>query len=259
MRCSPFAGFSFGAGRASKKASSFDAATLSLNGFWRAHSSTTEGYDSTTGTWDGVASAGGSGSRNLTQGTAGERPAAGTAINGLTPPDFDGTDDNLESGVALSTFVSASAWFAWALVNIDAIALNSASSFSNDAVLTDLGLFWGIFLRANGGSPLVYAYQWDGAEKKAQESITTGGWNLICARYDGTNIRLRVNAGTVQTAAAGNITTLTNNLICGAASLVGAQPYNGRMADVGLMSSAESDSRFDDIKAYVNSRYGLAL
>jgi len=240
--------------RRSSGAATFDPSTLSLTGWWRADGST--GYANSTGTFDGVASAGSSGSRDLTQGTAANRPADGTALNGHTPPDFDGTDDAVASASAISTFVSASAWFFWALVNIDAIANNNASAFSNDLVFGDSSQFFGIHLKANGGSPLVQAYQWDGAEKKAEASISTSTWTAILARYDGTNIRLKVNNGAVQTAAAGNITTLTGTTRC---SHTTTYPFNGRIADMGVMSAAESDARWDDIRTYLNARYGVSV
>jgi len=35
--------------------------------------------------------------------------------------------------------------------------------------------------------------------------------------------------------------------------------FDGRILEVGAAPSALSDATFDDIKSYVNSRYGLAL
>lgn len=229
-----------------KTTATFDPATLLLTGWWRANFSASP--------WVGTASAGGSGSRDLTEAT--NPPSTGATINSLTPADFDGTNDVLSNATAISTFLSASGWRMWALVNIDAITTNDASAFNNDIIMTDTGAFWGIHVRANGGSPLVYAYQWDGAEKKASASISTGAWTLIQARYDGTNIRLKVNNGTVQTAAAGNILTTTGSLQVGKNA---AFPFNGRMADLGLVASAGADADFDNIRTYVNARYGLSV
>lgn len=253
-----YGGFSFGAGRAGKVAAAvFDPATLSLTGWWRADSTT--GY--VAGTWDGVASAGGSGSRDLTQGTGGQQPGTSISYSGHTAPDFDGTDDVLANATAISTMLSASAWRGWWLVHIDAISANSATSYLNDCIMQDSGAYWGIYARANGGSPLVYAYQWDGAEKAASANLVGVGVDriLIQARYDGTDIRLKVNGGTVQTAAAGSISTTTGTIVCGAADSAGNRPFNGQMLDVGLLATAGSDADFDDIIEYVNDRYGLSF
>jgi hypothetical protein len=233
----------------------FDPATLSLTGWWRADGGT--GY--VAGTFDGVASAGGSGSRDLTQGTGANQPATGTTINGHTAPDFDGTNDYLINTTAISTMLSASAWRMWALIYIDAIAINDAAAYNNDTVICDTGAFWGIHLRANGGSPLLYAYQWDGAEKKVTENITTGAWHLVQARFDGSTLYVRLNSNGTQSVAAGNISTTTGTIVCGAGSGAGAKPFNGRIADLGLLASAGSETDFDNIRTYINARYALAV
>jgi len=235
-------------------AATFDPATLSLAGWWRANSTT--GYQNSTGTFDGVASAGSSGSRDLTQATGGNRPADGTAINGHTPPDFDATDDYVE-GTTVGTFISTTAYRYWALVYIDAISTNSANPYDNDAIWYESGQNFGLHVRDNAGTKTAYAYHWDGAAKAASATISTGAWTLIQARYDGTDIRLKVDNGTVQTAAASTATgTTTTNLRLGApATLV----LDGRIADVGFLTTAGSDADFDDIRTYVNARYGLSL
>jgi len=236
---------------AAPSAAAYDPAVLSLTGWWRADGAS--GYDDSSGVWYGVASAGSSSGRNLTEAT--NFPSAGTAVNGHTPPDFDGSNDVLANATAISTMLTASAWFGWWLVNIDAIATSSGTSYSNDVIMNDSGAYWGIHLSSASGG-LVYAYQWDGAEKAVSAAIGTGAWTLICARYDGTNLRLKVDSGTVQTVAAGNISTTTGTIQCGYNV---ATAYNGRMADIGLMASAGSDALFDDIKEYVNDRYSLSL
>lgn len=204
--------------------------------------------------WVGEASAGSSGSRNLTEAT---NPASvGAALNGFNTADFDGTNDVLTNGTAISTLLSASAWSFWDLVNIDAIDTDNALSYNNDVLAFGTGAFWGVHLKSNGGSPLVQAYQWDGAEKKAEASISTGSWALVQAKYDGTNIKVRVNSGAWQSTAAGNITTTTGTLVLGGTT---AMWFDGRKADFALAATAFSDGTFDDIKSYVNSRYALSL
>jgi hypothetical protein len=233
----------------------FDPATLSLTGWWRADSTT--GY--VAGTFDGVASAGGSGSRDLTQGTGANQPGTGVAIDGHTAPDFDGTNDFLTNATAISTMLSASAWRMWALIQTDAIATNDATSYNNDTVICDTGLFWGVFLRNNAGTQSVYAYQWDGAEKAVSITASiTGNYTLIQARYDGSNVRLKVNGSSVSTVAAGNISTTTGTIVCGAGSGIGARPYNGRIIDCGLLAAAGADADFENIRNYCIARYPSA-
>jgi hypothetical protein len=202
--------------------------------------------------WGGVASAGTSGSRSLATGAG--TPTAGATLNGLASADFDGTNQRFVNATAISTLLTASAWFAWALIYIDVADSASANSFSNDCIVGDSGSFWGMFIHATG--PKVQVYQYDGAVKNLEMAITTGAWNLVMARYDGTNIRGQINSTLAPTpTAAGNITTLTGTLAVGGRAAF----VDGRMADVGISPEAHSDARFTDIKAYVNSRYALSL
>jgi hypothetical protein len=223
----------------------FDPATLTLTGWWRGSYSGSP--------WTGTASAGSSGSRDLTEAT--NPPGTGSAVNGFTPADFDGTNDVLTNATAISTLLSASAWSMWALVNLDAINTNNADVWLNDPILNDSGAFWGVHLKSGG---TVHAYQWDGASKSVSETVSTGGWALVQAKYNGTNLLLRVNSGSWQSAAAGNISTLTGTLRAGVTP-TGGHALDGKVLELALAASALSDANFDNVKSYVNSRYALSL
>ncbi len=223
----------------------FNPATLDLSGWWRASFSESP--------WVGTASAGSSGSRDLTEAT--NPPVTGAAVNGLVPADFDGTNDVLTNATAISTLLSASAWSMWALVNLDAINTNNADVWLNDPILCDTGAFWGVHLKSGG---TVHAFQWDGASKSVSETISTGAWALVQAKYNGTNLLLRVNSGSWQSAAAGNISTLTGTLRAGVTP-TGGHALDGRIAEIGIADLVISDADFDNIKSYVNSRYALSL
>lgn len=75
------------------------------------------------------------------------------------------------------------------------------------------------------------------------------------ARFDGTNIRMRVNKGDVVTTSAGSVTSLAGTL-----HLCRASPaFNGLYAEGGIINTAESDDRFDDICNYVENYWDLTL
>lgn len=225
----------------------FDPATLSLSGWWRGSYSGSP--------WVGTASEGSSGSRNLSEST--NPPSVGTAVNGFAPAVFDGVNDELSAGIAISNFISSSAYFVWALAWINAISSTGGltSAFTNQAVLADMNGFWGFSLSRGSGNNRVQFWHWDGAAKGVEISVTTQQWVLLMARYDGANIRARINSGSVSSASAGSITNVSNTLRMGRGGAI----YNGRVLDAGLMASAGSDDLFDDIRDYVNARYGLAL
>ena len=112
-------------------------------------------------------------------------------------------------------------------------------------------------LTTSGGNSVQCAH-WDGTGGAAALAVSTGQYNLACFRYDGTDIRAKLNSGSVVTRARGSISALTGTLRV-ALNFSGLAFYNGRIADVGLMASAESDARFDDIKAYINDYHALSL
>jgi hypothetical protein len=229
----------------------FDPATLSLTGWWRASFAASP--------WVGTASAGTSGSNNLTEAT--NPPTVGSALNGLNPASFNGSTKQLTAGGTVSTYVSPTAYSGWALVNIAAIATDSGtgSPYVNDHVFADtVGGYFGLALRSTG--PGIQAYHLDATTYQvAATTFTTSAWTLIQWRYDGTNIGVRVNSGSWVTQAAAS-------MVAGAAGAglrmghnYNVSFLNGLVADAGLASSSFNDATFDQIKSYVNARYALAL
>src|SRR5690606_13622046 len=109
-----------------------------LTGFWRGSFSGSP--------WVGTASAGSSGTRDLTEAT--NPPSTGAAQNGYVPADFDGTNDVLGNATAMSTLLTASGYYYWALFELDAITgtLADSSAFSNAAVWSDSGGFLGMHM-----------------------------------------------------------------------------------------------------------------
>lgn len=229
------------------KSSSFNPATLSLTVWWRA------AYASSP--WVGVASAGGSGSRDGTEAT--NPPSTGATLNGRSPAVFDGTNDRLANATAMSTLAPTAAYFYWVLFYVDSIGTNNAlaAAYNNDALWSDTGGYIGASLTTSGGNK-VQAWQYDGATKGNEHAISLSAWNLLCVRYDGTDVRSKLNSGSVSTAASGAYDDATGTLQLGQG---GAAFANVRIADIGMMASAGSDARFDDIRSYVNSYHGLSL
>jgi len=237
--------FGFGAPGVAAGAPVFDPATLSLTGWWRASFSGSNPA--------GVASAGSSGSNNLSNGS--NPPAATGTLNGLTVADFDGTNDEY-AGAAFSTYWATSAWSGWVLVNIDAINTNDTGNYALNDVLvgTDGTAEIAVYLRSAG--PVVGVTIGSGVG--AEVSISTGAWALV--QFKGSTAfagkAIRVNSGTWQTQAGGTIGSLAANLSIG--DLAGGF-LDGKIAEIGLTNSFLSDATFDDIKSYINSRYALSL
>lgn len=221
----------------------FDPGTLSLSGWWRA---------SYTGSpFVGRASAGGSGSQNLTEAT--NPPAVGAALNGLTPADFDGINDVL-GGATLATFQGAAAWSLSLLLKIDTIIATAAGE---GQILSDTTGTFGV--GTNTASNVILVEQYDVSWKRHTAAISAGAYTLVQAKYDGTNLHLRTNSSAFTQLACGSNATLAGNLRVGASRAAFAKFFDGQIPELMLSQSAFSTAKFDDIKAYTNSRYGLSL
>lgn len=211
--------------------------------------------------WVGKVSSGTSGSNNATEGT--QPPATGAAVNGFTPADFDGSNDLLTAGGTVDTYVAALAVSGWALVWVDA-ASNQANPINNGPIIYDSGnnsiavSFRStplVYFSLNGGS--------SGGGTSVSRAYSTGAWQFITFRYNGTNIQVGVNeapgaAGGGATAAySTNIGNLTNTMRMGTASVLA---FDGKALSVGITDQVLTDANFTtDIKGYLNTRYALSL
>lgn len=224
----------------------FDVTTLTAEGLWRGSYSASP--------WVGTASAGGSGSRDLTEAT--NPPSAGTAVNGFTPAVFDGSNDQLGNAL-LSDLMTASAYFWWALFYSTASGGSNAIAAgpnSNPCLWVDSGGWSGCTFR--NGTGLEYVQAWHASAPGTwlgnEHAISLNAWNLLCVRYDGTNIRSRLNAGSASVAAAASVGAL-NGMQVGHYN--GSARFTGRLMELGFIAGAESDARFDDVLSSARGRY----
>lgn len=230
-----------------KHASGFDPATLSLSGWWRASYAGDP--------WVGVASAGASGARDLTAGTA---PGTGSALNGLAPADFNGSTHTLVNANTTADFFSAAAWSMIVLFNADTAQAYGADEYDNESLISTTGAAAaeiGMAFSANG----VSVWQADGGGwPGVTVACGTAGWHLARAKYDGTDIKLSIDSGAYSSGAAGNIVTTTETLQVGV-DWFASQFFDGKIAEIMFAQTDLSDGTLDNIKSYINARYALAL
>lgn len=231
-------------------ASVFDPTTLALTGYWRA------AYAGPP--WTGVASAGASGGRDLT--TAGDDPAVGATLNGYAGADFNGVTNVLTTGLAGTSFFGVSAMAGWALVRADSVVADpgAGSRWQGNAILGDSGATYLQVTMTAAGATLYLTASGFGDEVTA--ACGTGAPHLIQWKFDGTNLKIRVDSGAWQSVAAtggpgATIDDLSNNIRVGLQSA----DFDGRIWDLALTNVVLSDADFDNVKSYVNSRYALAL
>lgn len=70
--------------------------------------------------------------------------------------------------------------------------------------------YWSAYLRNDGGTPTLIAYNWDGAAKTIEIPITLGATHVLCQRFDGSNLFLSVDCGAEQSIASGNTDNSTS-------------------------------------------------
>lgn len=240
-------GYSFGArSRGIRRLGSFDRASLALTGLWSNFSASP---------WVGSPSAGVSGDNDLSEAT--NPPAAGATVNGRTPADFDGTNDELDAEGTANTYFNAQTLSGWILFNADAVNTNNATTYENDCLITTRpSAYFTVFLKSTGEIGIRFVPT---AESIVTSTFTIGAWQLVQWKYDGATIRIRVNGGAWQSAAAtGNFGDLANTLHFGTNYSVSAI-FDGKILEIGLTDIVLSDGTFDNILSGCRVDYALSL
>lgn len=237
----------------------FDPGTLALTGWWRAIYSASP--------WVGRASAGSSGSRDLTE--AATPPSIGIEVTGTTDTtaDFDGTNDQLVNDTPTDNFVSVGSYSVAVLFNADTSVADAGASvlYDNRALVSaSQGINGGIWMVTHSASG-VRAGHWDGASwKSVVKAAGTGGWHLAIFTYDGTDLKLCVDdvSDVAQDSLAhGNLhagSLVSDKLRVGCNYNI-SKFFDGRIAEIMIAQEAWSSTSRSNIKTYVNSWSGLAL
>lgn len=223
----------------------FDPATLPLTMWLRA---------SYTGSpWGGAASTGASGANAASAGIA---PAVGSAVNGLTPADFNGTTHYLQTAAFSETNFPLAGYAGAVLFRADTLAAPSGTVYGDPSLLSDAyGFTVGISTSGLAISHFDGAWQTD---RLAGVSATT--WTLGQFRYNGTSLFLRINGGAWsagKAAATRGIVAATYKTDIG--FFTGASVYlDGQMLEA-IGAAALSDAQFDNYRSYLNNRYGVGV
>lgn len=242
--------------RAAASAPAFDPATLALT-LWLLD------YPDAT-TWPGAASAGTSASQNLTTAGGGAKFTAGTALDGHATADANGTSQFMTPDDTLATYYDADGYGFGGLIDIDAITTNDATAngaIENDAIFAALTGYHAIYLRSNGGTPLIGIshYASGSTYDNATQSISTGAKAFFLCRFTGTHIQVRVNNtwGTaVATAGSLNATALTLGLRI--ARNYASQYLDAKQHEYWAMDFSPTDTDADNLYSYCKAEYPSA-
>lgn len=202
--------------------------------------------------------------RNIYHGAS--SPSSGNFLNGHQTATFDGSfnSDNSQegSGEHLDQTISVSAWSFACLCNASAAAAPSGSGPRFDAALVDDsgGTFWQINYNTNG---YVLTVVDGGGAKSCPAALglaaPTGQWHLVQAYGDGVNIGARIDGAAFTTVACGAINDPLTTRYFRVGDNFGGTHWPGQMAEILAGNTVWTLSQFDQLKVYINSRYGLAL
>lgn len=238
-------GFSLGAGaRGIKKlnaAVAFDPATLPLTLYLT---------DFAGLPWVGTASAGTSGSHNLV--TNGVDPTVGASFGTHPSADFNGAQ-YIKTDVVMSAILSASAYSLQFIAEFDTAGATNAAIYSEPGIFANTSSYVNVSYTTSG----VRAGRNTGADElTAYIALATSTKACIQMKYDGTNIKCRVNGGAWQSVAAANVTDLTVIGVCGVNYALTIF-VDGRIAQVLASDTALSDATMDQLYAHAQANFAV--
>ena len=218
----------------------------SWDGLWRASFSGSP--------WNGTASAGGSSSRELTEGTT--PPGTGTAQNGYTPARFDGVNDFLTLEGVDTDYLATGAFTIHAVVKPVSLGAPQTYYWDEECLLVQPGSA-GIAIGLSSSGVGLEVYDSMGAQQTARASLHSG-YNVIQAKFDGTNAKIRTNGGAWQSVAADSVYLGGVALEIGR-DYVAAAHGNFDLFEFAIAKVALSDSQLDDCRNDSELRLATAL
>lgn len=237
-------------------ASGFNPASLAWTGWVNG-----DGYNAGTGVFTGRASAGSSGARNFT--TSGS-PALGSPMAGHATVAFDGLDDSLRytSGAEGADLLGTGNWTIVTLARITSAPSSAALAYSNATLGCDSGAYRSFSVASTGPTLQVYQYApgTPGTEPQANKvgGWAFGAWAVFQARYDGTNLSVRVGKGawtntpsTVGSGVIGSWKAFANRL--------DTLFMPGGMAEYLTASVGHTTADLDSVCNYMAAEYGVTV
>lgn len=197
------------------------------------------------------------GTNDFTQSTAGNKPTyqATSACNSLPGLRFDGGDKLI--GPQSSAVMTVGTAYVWQVISLSAVTLNDATVYGNDAPFGDSGAYYGCAVRNNAGTYQYRSYLDDGSLK--EPTLITMSLNTTYVtkwKHTGGNLSHRLNSGTEESTAAGNIGGLTFNAEVGCNQ--GIRFITGDIAEKIHFTSALTATDERRVHWYLSQRYGTA-
>lgn len=202
-------------------------------------------------------------SRDVGQATSASQPqivSSGSLITlgGKAAMDFDGTNDWLESTATTGNIFTNTTGMMAVVWRVDAINTNTGAAYNDDGLWADResslgagdGSFMGTHLRSSG--PDIQAYNWDGNEDKATQTVATATDYVHIWRHASANIYSYLNSSTPASTGSTNTSSLTAHFALG--RNYASAYYDGKIASA---IAYNNDPDPGTIGAALASYYGI--
>lgn len=195
-----------------------------------------------------------SGSENYTEAT--NFPAVGAAVNGLTPADFDGVNDQLVSATSDINALYGTSGSELIIVSFDALPADNADAFLEGVVLEDANTFLGLYVSTSGVRANAYDTGHRSTTPKVPVSVST--FYALQFRFNGSVLECRKNTGGWSQVNCTGPSTRTAGLFISRSGAGGAR-LNGQVLEHITFNSYLSTSTMDGLVNYARARYNLPL
>ena len=221
--------------------------------------------------WAGRASAGTSGAGSFAAVGGWTQPSVGAAVGGYNPLSKDTAGDDLvKDARLLSAIITAGAYTVMALVKPNTVTalFSPVNRYQSDQIVCEIysggaylgmGIYrttatdcWFDCFHLSGGS-------YTGPAVEGTKSV----YQLVTQRYDGTDLKIGVNAGAEVTLAKGNVQgspgTAASAIGIGSNYIPGSTAHLYDLLEVIIMPSYISDANKTKVRKYCNQRYGVTV
>ena len=229
----------------------FSPAQLTLSGWWRGYSGSAP--------WAGTASGGTSGSHSLT--TAGADPTGGT-LNGHGTATFNGSTEYLTSSLTIATLFHTTggaisdAGFLFLLFKATAaVAGGTGTPYSWPAVATS-----GASIIASFASDGFHFSLYNGGYNEVIDACATGAYHAGQMEWDGVSVgEARLDNGSWSALGVDEMNNTTSDTLMVGANFAAAAFFTGAIVEIITAPSSLGHTTADKIRAYINTRYGVAV
>jgi hypothetical protein len=147
------------------------------------------------------------------------------------------------------------------LIDSAALLANSATGYLNSFLVGNAkNEFFGIYLRNNGGTLTLYAYNWDGSADLLSTTLSFDTPYVAIVRHTGGTFYLTVltvgGSVVVDTStASGNTTNIASAWRMSDSNAAGTEQFEGRIGQISTYSAGLTGTDFDDLKDYYADKW----